>query len=279
MCFTPDVPDRRNYAQETSDTLAAQIANAPELFRARSSTEYGDPAFARLGARTLSESLFGAYDSPGILGIYEQAQPRLRGIQSADLSQQRAADIADIGRYGGAAREAVRASNPDSARIVDGLVANGIGAASRGLLLSPDEDRDARQQVRADYANRGIAYSDSAAFDESLNVALKQRGEQERRQALATGALAADRSFYGDPFYSVLGRQSGFGGLIGGALGQGSGIGGASQFSPESKYAQDIYDEWWNGRNAAEIAGANSTAAVTAASIKAVAGIAAAAAG
>ena len=64
-------------------------------------------------------ALFGSDDQPGLLALYEQAAPITERMRAQTASAQRESDIADVERYGGRAIDALRAADPERARLLE----------------------------------------------------------------------------------------------------------------------------------------------------------------
>jgi hypothetical protein len=330
---TPDMPDPRNYAQETRDTLQAKIDLAPQQFATEAKFR---PLYDRLNLgeyeRTLLGSPAGSHDEyytemepydvsgtglpfadadravsgaqwanmiaqrgygqtqgvatpvggvrpadvitnrtayrpvtktrtvqdpaqRGLLDLYEQdIAPRLAGIQT----KAREADINDIQTLGPKEMEAMRAANPGASSIVDSLV-NRANANLQGGL-DPAEDRALQQSVRGAQAARGVGYGPTDIFDELVNSGVQG---QEIIRNRAAQALAASQGFYGNPFETILQRNSGAN--AGNAQGQALALNASSgtpTFDPESPYAADIYNTNFNAQSAAAISARNNQAAI-----------------
>lgn len=209
----------------------------------------------------------------GLLSIYEQdINPAMARMQSF----QRGADIADVARLGPEARAAIRASNPDVARIMDMMSSQATDELGMGAALDPSMMRNVSQAIRGRQAGSLMSNGNAGAYNEALG--LSQFGQQLRdsRRGFAGNVVGLNQSVYGDPFQAILNRSSG-GGAAMGAAGQAAGIGGMSGprlFNPESPYAQDIHNTNFNAQAARNIAAANNTAGLIGAGISAVGNLA-----
>lgn len=269
-CLTPDTPQDRNYYNDTANALRAQVDLAPQLYAARANQDYGDPAYTRLKLQTLNSAVFGGNGQKGILDMYTQARPQLDALANQTRTAQRSADIADVQNLGGAARQAVRSANPDSAAILDRLNSQANSMLSAGNRMTPEQARAAQQASRTAFADRGMAFGPNAQLNEVLTQQAAGNAEQGRRAQMAAGVLQGNQAVYGDPFQQILGRPSQGVSNIFGAFGQGGGQQGVNGFlNPESQMMNDISNTNYNARAAAEIAGANNTAALAGAGISA----------
>lgn len=101
----------RDYAQESRDTLATQIALAPQLYA--SEAEY-QPRYTQLALSNARDALLGAGGQQGLLGLYENSvYPTMDRISAASNTAQRTADINDVATLGPQLQAALRESNPE----------------------------------------------------------------------------------------------------------------------------------------------------------------------
>ena len=113
-------PPARNYAKETRDQLLTQIQLAPDLYGAEASDEYGQPAYATLGLKTLERALMGADGQRGLLEMYSQnVNPAMSAMEQESDRSRREADVADVEAYGGRATEALLGSDPYKKKLSD----------------------------------------------------------------------------------------------------------------------------------------------------------------
>ena len=307
MCMgAPSAPPDRNYAQETRDTLQAQVDLAPQQYASESQFQ---PKYADLANQITQNTLTGAPGSstPGLLQYYrDTAQPLMGQIASTANTQSRTADINDLTNLGGQAVSAIKAANPEQQAMLARINSEALGQAEdplvtqmrqqaaeelgRGASLDPSLARQVQQSARAGQAARGFGYSMPDLNQEALftgqaaeqlrqnrrafagNVAgLSQQGQAQRYgQLLQAGQMNAATAV--DPMMAILGRSSMA--YNPNMIGQQSmNTGGAKLFNPESAYAGDIYNTNYNAHAAAKIAGANNNAALIGAGISAVGSI------
>lgn len=192
----------------------------------------------------------------------------------------RTADINDVRNLGPAAMEAFLAANPGLAdslsslrgRLSDSPLLSSLNeSAMTGLnsenYLSPQEARASTQAARGALQGQGLARSGNPAISaEILNRDASWRGRQAQERQFAEGVQGlnaqqgdfvnnAARTFsstLGDPFQMILSRGSGAGSLSPTS---------PRQFDPQSPYAADLYNTNFNSQAAANIAGANQSAA------------------
>lgn len=239
-------PPPRDYAQETRDTLRAQVELAPEKYAAEA--EFA-PQYQALQLDLLRRA------TPELLALYEQQiAPSLGRTEAAARSQSRAGDIADIATLGPQAREAIRASSPEQAALVDTLTRQAQSAAAAGSQLTPEQARAVQQQTRAAQAARGLSQQPGGAVEEAVQQQLAGAGIQQMRQQQAMQALGASQGLYGDVFQQVLGRPSQAFAMAPGFAGQAAGFAPGQLFQPESQYAADIANQAYQGKLAAQTA-------------------------
>lgn len=253
-----NAPPPRNYAQETRDTLQAQIDLAPQKYAAEATYA---PKYAALNAQIARQL------APEIVSIYGQVAPQLAQTEAATRGISRAADIADIEKLGPRARAAIQASSPQAAALADTLAAQAQSGLAAGTRLTPEQQRMAQQQTRSAYAARGLAESPRGAVEEAVRSQMMGAGLQQQRQQQAIQGIGAQQGVYGDVFQQVLGRPSQAFGMLPTAFGQGQQMSPGMLFQPESQYAGDIYGGNVQRQLAASTASAANTTALIGAGI------------
>lgn len=295
--FGVELPEERSLAEEGRETLQTQIELAPQMFEARASTEYGDPAYAQLNMDVLRQTL------PQAIDLYGQAIEGISPIQQAAARSQREADIRDVRELGPQFQEAVRAANPEQYALMNRLTTQAENAGpteletmlvdrakmelGKGDSLSDDEVRKVRQDTRAAYNDRGMFRSNRAIGEETLNLDASRRNRLAQRFAMASNAAgiersgqSADRSFqqgvagmWGasttDPLLAVTGRpsQATNPAMAQQSLAQRQTQQTANYFNPFSPYAMDLYNTNYNAALNANIASSNNTASLIGAGI------------
>ena len=229
-------PTEREYSKEYAKNLQTQIAYAPKVFAARANEQYGDLAYTRLGLQTLDTSLNGTKDTKGFLGLLGEAAPALQRIASETASSQREADVADVERLGPRAKEALRASNPQSYGLVDTMTEQARAGLAAGSLLTPEDLNTVQQNTRRIWSNRGIG-GEAAGASEVLATLGAGRAEQDRRRQFAGQTVGLNQLVYGDPFQQIVGRSSGTTSAGMAAVQGAAGQQATSVFNPESGYA------------------------------------------
>ena len=258
-------PEARNYGNEMRDTLQSQIDLAPQLYGAEKQFR---GKYAQLDMDIAKQM------TPQLLDLYETSQRRLGTMDREQLDLQREGDISAIEKYGGRAREALDAANPEQAALLKELNAQALGDLKLGGQLNAGEQRQISQAARGAQSARGFGYGINDAAIESW--AQLQGGSQKRqqRQGFAQSMVGMNKSTAADPFMAILGRPSSMNPTMsGGVVGQAGGFNPGAMFSPESQYAGDIYNQNYQGQLAARTATAKNKAAMWGAGMSAVGSI------
>jgi hypothetical protein len=267
-------PEKRDYARETSETLAAQVALAPQQFVNEKALA---PQYADLQRGILSTSLTGNGNAPGVLGMLEnQINPSMLRMTSTANLAQRTDDIDAVTKLGPAALAAWKAANPEQSSLVSELNTQAMSDLRLGATLDPSIRREVAQSARNSQAARGMGYGQNDAAQEQLFTGMRAEQLRGNRRNFGLQVAGLNAQVNADPYSMILGR-SGAPGMAMGALGSGqqqSQLTGNRMFNPESSYAQDINDEDYNARAAAKISSGNNKAAIIGASIKAVGSLA-----
>jgi hypothetical protein len=264
-----DAPEKRDYGQETRETLQAQVDLAPKRFAAESQFS---PLYADLGVSNLRRTLLGNGTDAGVLATVEELAPRLQSLQSANEAAQRERDIASVEALGGRAVAAFRNADPQQAALLEALNAQAQGDLAAGSALSPAEAAQLEQQVRSSQASRGFGFSMPDAVLESYAIGDRGRQIQNERRSFAGNVARMNAATGQDPFMAILGRPSQASSQGQSLLGQGQqqmGQNGPSLFDPESAYAADVANTNYNGAAAADIASANANSAIIAGGLSA----------
>lgn len=219
----PTTPEPIDPAKVAADSLNAQLAAAPDVYKANA--EY-QPKYAALDQQILYDSLMGTAGAPGLLDMYGKASQQIGGQEADANTLQRTSDIADVARLGPQARAAYMAANPELARMMGGLQTNIAGQrdatygrvtpswAGAGDLtatraeasslnpmlmkqagdqlalngqLSTEDQRAAQQSARSAYAARGLNDSNGAIGAEILNTDSLMRQRRSEAQQFAGG--------------------------------------------------------------------------------------------
>ena len=250
-------------AQEGRDTLEAQIELAPQQYAA---TARYQPLYTDLDVQNLRRALLGNGTDPGLLQTYSDIAPQLNEFNRTAASGQRAADIGDVETLAPRATAALRAANPEAARLEMEL----LRQAEEGLggSLDPRVVAEIQQDVRGGQAARGFGMGLPDANVEALFTGRERIAQRDRNRTFAQGVLAQSRAGTADPFMAILGRPSGTAQMAGGVVGQGGAFGaGAPTFDPWSAYGADLHNTNFNAASSNAIADANNTNALIGAGI------------
>ena len=238
MGTTVQAPEPRNYGQEMSDTLSSQIALAPELYA--SEAEY-QPQYLQLNMQNLQRALGGRDGTPGLVQQYEETlYPAMSRIEADTLSQQRAADVSAVERYGPRAAAASRAAAGNQ-QLIDELGRQALEEVQAGQSLTPQELRQAQQSSRAAMSARGLGLGNQAIADEILKSYQLGRQRQSERRAFGGQVAGLQQQTGADPFMAILGRPSQAFALGQGTMGQAASVSPGRQFNPLDPYAGSLY--------------------------------------
>ena len=238
MGTTVQAPEPRDYGRETRETLASQIALAPELYA--SEAEY-QPQYLQLNLQNLQRALGGVGDTPGLVQQYEEElYPAMGRIEADTRARQRAADIGAVEEYGPRAAAAVR-SAAGNQQLIDELGRQALQEVQAGQSLTPQELRQAQQSSRAAMSARGLGMGNQAIADEILKGYQLGRQRQAERRQFAGGVAGLQQQTGADPFMAILGRPSQAFGLGQQAMGQAAGVTPGRQFNPLDPYAGSLY--------------------------------------
>jgi hypothetical protein len=170
----------------------------------------------------------------GTRTVTQNAQPGLVDIMARLNSATRAANVNDLSTMGPGALEALKASNPDMAALMDRLNSQANDELTAGSGLTPDEQRLMQQATRASWAARGLDGTNASASDEVLRQYALGQQLLRQRQQFAQGVVGQDQQAYQDPILALL-TQSG-----NGTSAQAQGMMPGNLFNPESPFAGNI---------------------------------------
>ena len=243
MGSTKITAPERNYGEEYESNLLTQLKHADKLYR--SEAEYR-PKYAELDFKT-AESL-----TPRMMALYKKMSPELAAINRQSVESQRRGDIEDIEKYGGRAREAMEAADPESTALKQELNRQAMSELQLGGKLTGGQQRQLRESVRGGQSSRGFGFGIN---DQAMETFAEMNAMEDRRrgrQQFAQGQLGLSASLGSDPFMSVLGRP-GKSFNPGAVLGQAGGYNSGKVFNPESGYAGGLH-----GQNASMLMDARS---------------------
>lgn len=264
-----DAPPPRDYAQETRDTLQAQIDLAPRRYAAEA--QYG-PQYTDLAGGNIRRLLLGSEQTPGLLATLREVSPQMQELQSSGELAQRERDISSVEQLGARAVSALRSADPNQARLLDALNQQAQTDLAAGTGLSESESNQLSQQVRAAQASRGMGFGMPDGVLEAYTLGDRGRQVQNQRRQFAGDVARLNAGTGQDPFMAVLGRPSQSVAQGQALLGQGQSAAqgaGPSLFNPESSYAADVFNTNYNGQAAADIAQANATSSIIAGGLSA----------
>jgi len=241
MGSTKITAPERNYGEEYETNLLTQLKHADKLY---SSEAKYRPKYAELDFKT-AESL-----TPRMLNLYKKIAPELAAVDRQSVEAQRRGDIEDIEKYGGRAREAMEAADPESTALKQELNRQAMEELALGGKLTGGQQRQLRESVRGGQSSRGFGFGINDQAMETLAEMNAMEDRRRGRQQFAQGQLGLSASLGSDPFMSVLGRP-GKSFNPGAVLGQAGGYNSGKVFNPESGYAGGLH-----GQNANMLFGA-----------------------
>jgi hypothetical protein len=196
--------------------LEAKIDLAPEVFRAESSEQYGQPAYAKLAQDLMNSSLYGE-EGEGLTLVELGKKLAADTADQNRISQtaQRENELADVENLGGRYMDAIDEANPELTALRSKIGTAGSEALDRtyDTEMTAEDIRNATQGARTGYADRGMFRSNPSVAAEVLQTdkyrryledRAKGHEQMDRNFALGAGQFTAATST--DPLQAVLGR-------------------------------------------------------------------------
>ena len=258
-----EAPPEIDYGEKMYDTLMAQINTMGPL--AKAERKWGS-VMSENELMKMRTMLMGTENTPGMLATYEgDVDPALRRMAAAQQKSKVAGDVSAMEEYGPAMREAIRAQDPERAKLMDSMMGQAQEGVALGGQLSPYEQRQVGQGTRSGQAARGMGYGPRDVAYENIAQLETGRAEKQRRFAQGAQAQGLSQALYGDPFMQVLGRPSGMSPTAAAGIGgQAAGMAPGRLFNPESQTAFGVYNQNAQRTLAANTASAaNQTAMAT----------------
>jgi len=153
---TVQAPPARDIGQETSETLASQIALAPEQYAAY---QQFAPQYAQTDVNTLGQSLFGGGWSGNLMDINKQLTEQAALQSQQANTAQRTANIADVNTLGGQVDAIRKQYNPEFY-----AQQQAFGATANAPI-----QQSAAQQQAAQLASTGYGTFDPTSLYASTN--------------------------------------------------------------------------------------------------------------
>ncbi len=229
-CWGPDQPNKLDYAQQTRDTLQAQLDLAPQLFAAEKQYE---PQRAQLQADIAQQLL------PQVLDMYKQASLAGSEVDNAAQTARVANEMGMVQQYAPQIAQTLRDASGNTA-LLQALNSQAM-AGLNGDMIDPQLAAQIAQSARAAQAGRGMMTSGAPAVNaEALMGAERAIANRNANRQFAGNVVGLNQATGGDPFLSLLGRPSGAS-VASGLMGQASGYNPGQIFNPESAYAGNIY--------------------------------------
>ena len=257
-----EAPPEVDYGGKMFDTLMAQINTMGPM--AEAERKWGG-VMSENELMKMRTMLMGTEDTPGMLATYEgDIDPALRRMAAAQKKDTVAGNVSAMEEFGPAMREAIRAQDPERAKLMDSMMGHAQEGMNLGGQLSPYEQRQVSQGTRSGQASRGMGYGPRDVAYE--NIAQLETGRAEKQRRFATGAQAAglSQALYGDPFMQVLGQSGGMSPTAAAGIGgQAAGMAPGRIFNPESPTAFGLYNQNAQRTLAANTASAGNRTAMT----------------
>lgn len=279
--ITPSVNiPQRNLSSEMDQIHSSELKWADPYYQLEQ--KYG-PLYNRLQLQNQGESAFGFTDANGnrVPGTIEMGRTA--------TAANRAQDVSDLETLGPRATAANLDANPflrrslslladqqDQSPILGTLNQQAQDALASGGNLSPQEERDIRENTGAVFADKGLQNTDQSAIAALFNRDAAKRGRLAAGQQFASGVEGLNntfRDFLGrsaqidatalpDAWTSIFGRSSAGGGGGNGLtpIGQYTRV-----FDPYNPYAQDLFSSNQNAAATQAIGNAQNQAATRAA--------------
>lgn len=201
----PDYPEPIDYGESAIGFL--EMFLDPKFQKTYLAAERGQREQQRmLGLQDLQATVFGQEGLPGTIDILEQITPRVSTIQREALTQQRAADIADVEALGGRAIEAMRSSDPEMQKLLRNLGSMADTSFARAGQITPQQRRQAEQQARAAYSARGRGTGEASVAAEILGREDMLRANRAEARQAAGQYFSMLQATGADPFQAILGR-------------------------------------------------------------------------
>ena len=247
--LSPSAPDPRDLGAEYAQSLDAAYQGMDKEAAVNANR-------LKSSYNTLSEI------APQAVQLMGSIQPQLSQQTATANSAQRAADIADIEKYGAQAVQAIQSSNPQQKALLDRLNADALGGLESGNQLDASQQRLVSQATRSGQAARGFGYGMNDVSAEAL--ASLGYGDQlaNQRRGFATQIAGVNQATGVDPALVLTGRASSVPGAASGVIGQTQGMQAGTAYNPLNSYASDLFNTNYNADAASRIAGSNNAAGV-----------------
>ena len=260
------MPQDRDSGEEMASVLKAQTEFTPKFFEL--AKQY-NPQYAQLEMDTMKQNL------PQLMELYGQhVFPAMMQQEQAKMAQ----DISNVEQFGGRAKAAFEAANPEQAKLMASLSQQAQEGLDAGASLDPSLRREVQQGIRAGQASRGFGMGMGDLAAEATMTGLQADQLRRQRQGFAGNVIGLQKQTGVDPFMALLGRPSQMAGMAQGFGQQGMGVNqmaaaGAPQFGMNS-YFQDLFNTNYNANVNAQMANASNKTALMGAGIGAAGSIA-----
>lgn len=212
----------------------------------------------------------------GYLSMADKASRSADNLAAESATRQRTNNINDYANLGPEALAALKASDPETAKMLDELTRQSQEELQMGTSLDPSQRRLVQQSVREGQAARGMGFGPADNYEEALGVSEFGQEQRQQRRLQASSVIGLRQGIYGDATRQMV-SQSGtpYGSdYLSSAYGISHGSG--PRLFGSSINANDVADSNFNAANARSIADKNNAAATNAAYVQGGVGLAAA---
>lgn len=259
MCLQPDTPNIGAVGRDYMGLINDFAKGLPTQLTAQQTYQ---PGFIDTTLSGVNQTAFGSGTTPGLVTDYSGLINPLSSATSSANTLARSAGINDVSNLGAAAAGAVGAVNPGQAALTTQLENTAATNLAAGATPLPSDVTRITQQVRGDWANRGLGDSAPAQLDEALQLYGSGQQALAGREAAAGSAIQAGQNIT-LPALSLATQQSSIPGQAQSFLGGASSLAGnAGPTLIPTSTAYDALSTTYNAQAAANITGANNLASV-----------------
>lgn len=147
--------------------------------------------------------------TPGDLAIAQAALPAIDELAANANTAQRTATIGDVNTLGPAALAALQNFDPAQTQLENTLTWQAQSELAAGSNLTPSQQEQDTQYVRAGQAARGLGVGPSDVYTEAFTLGQAGQNQLQQRQAFAGNVVNQQSQLYGDPFLAITGQSSG----------------------------------------------------------------------
>jgi len=206
--YYPEVPEFPDYSESTGEVLNAYLAYGPQ-FAAQQFEEQA--TYLPLQAQ-LAQQLAEVYQPQQLalqLGLTEEYLPQFAAIDQAIIEAERRGDFETVLELSAMLPDIRAAAESPEVTALRTALGTGLNEQlAMGTQLTPEQQRQVEQELRASEASRGIELGQGSANREAVAKAIEGQELLNQRQAQAQSFLAQEAAATADPFLAALGRPS-----------------------------------------------------------------------